>query len=148
MKTTVNELDLNFHQPWIRMRRFFCPNQVISKKKIFTTIETVFRSKLGDLQKKKKRLHQSSVKSSTKKLHFSSPNNTKSFTTSAPRFRWRLFSFLEQKSSLKALKNVLFWVLFRPVGGSSPPSLATLPQILVKIFFYLFWSSIKFRNKI
>ena len=33
LEKTVNELDPNFHQSWIKLRRFFCQNQVISKKK-------------------------------------------------------------------------------------------------------------------
>ena len=33
LEITVNKLDPNFHQSWIRLRRFYCQNQVISKKK-------------------------------------------------------------------------------------------------------------------
>ena len=42
LEITVNELDPNFYQSWIRLRQFFCQNPVISKKKVFTKTETVF----------------------------------------------------------------------------------------------------------
>ena len=95
---------------------------------------------------KKKGLHKLWMSSRTKKLHYSGPNNGKSFTTSAPQFRWGgLFSFLEQKSASKALKTRYFeyfsgQLLFRPmVGATAPRPLATL------LLFRLDSSHVNFR---
>ena len=77
------------------------------------------------ISEKKEAFHQLWVSSrTTKKLHYSGPNNGKSFATSAPQSRWgRLFSFLEQKSASKALKTCYFAYF----SGYSPPApLATL----------------------
>ena len=111
LETTVNELDPNFSQSWIRLRRFFCQNQVISKKKVFTEIQSFFLTDFG-----------------WAKIHFSGRNSGKFFTTSAPQFRWGgLFSFLEQKSASKALKLCWFAYFSARWGGYSPPApLATL----------------------
>ena len=78
---------------------FFCRNQ---------KLKGFFWPKSGDLQKIG--LHRLWVNSWTKKLHYSGPNNAKSFTTSAPKSLWggELFSFLEQKSASKALETCFF----------------------------------------
>ena len=98
---------------------FFCRNQ---------KLKGFFWPKSGDLQKIG--LQRLWVSSWTKKLHYSGPNNAKSFTTSAPKSLWGgLFSFLEQKIGLKSTRNVLFCIFFRPMGKARapPPSpLATL----------------------
>ena len=98
------------------MRRFFCQHQVISKIKI------------------KKGLHPNSIsfpdqvqmRSRKKELHFSGPNNSKSFTTSARQFHWGAIFIFGAKTGLKSTKNVVFCILFRPIGGCSPAPLATL----------------------
>ena len=80
------------------------------KKRSSSKLNRFFRPKLGDLQKKEKDLHQDLVTSPDQlwvcsrkqKLHFSSPNNNKSFTTSTPQSRWgRLFSFLSKNRPQK-----------------------------------------------
>ena len=95
LEWTVNELDPNFHQSWIKFRRFFCQNQVISKKKKSSPkLKRFFWPKLGDLQKKvftklrrspKKRSSPkfSQVRSRKKQLNFPGPNTSKSFSNSA-----------------------------------------------------------------
>ena len=53
-ETSVNELDPNFHQSWIRLRRFFCQNQVISKKeKSLHQTSNGFSSRKQVISKKK-----------------------------------------------------------------------------------------------
>ena len=67
------------------------------------------------------------VSSRTKKLHYSGPNDGMSFTTSASKSRrgGAIFIF-EAKIGLKSTKNVLFCILFRPMGGArAPPGYAT-----------------------
>ena len=91
------------------------------RKKVFTEIHRVFPAEIRSSSKfkgffppksgalQKKCLHRLRVISRTKKLHYSGPNNGKSFTTSAPKSRWgALFSFLEQKSASEALKTCYF----------------------------------------
>ena len=53
LETSVNELDPNFHQSWIRLRWFFCRNQVISKKKVFAPESAIFCVFSVDLKKNK-----------------------------------------------------------------------------------------------
>ena len=73
LETSVNELDPNFRQSWIRLRQFFCQNQVISikkslhqnwngfsgrkqvifKKRSSPKCKRFFRPQTGGLQKKK-----------------------------------------------------------------------------------------------
>ena len=70
---------------------FSCRNQ---------KLKGFFWPKSGDLQKIG--LHRLWVSSWTKKLHYSGPNNAKSFTTSAPKSLWGgLFSFLEKNRPQK-----------------------------------------------
>ena len=64
----------------------------LQRKEILTKIETVFPAEIR-WSPKKKGLHQQ------KKIRFSGPNNSKSFTTSARNPIGGLFSFLEQKSA-------------------------------------------------
>ena len=144
LEATINELDPNFHQFSIRLRRFFCQNQVIFKKK--RSSPKLKRFFLAEIRwsPKKKGLHQNSVtlpdqlwvSSKKRKLYFSGPNNSTSFTTSAPQFRWgggAVFIF-GAKICLKSTKNALFYILFRPMGGCySPPPLA--PLLLLCMFF-------------
>ena len=88
-----------------KFKGFFGPKSgYLQKKKFF------FRRNSRNLPPpKKKDLHRLCLSSRTKKLHYSGPDNAKSFTTSAPRSRWRgLFSFLEQKSASKAHKTCYF----------------------------------------
>ena len=93
VKTTLNELDPNFHLSLIRLRQFFGQNQVISKKKIFTKIETVFPAEIRWSPKKRKKVFteiQSLLLTNFgwapehKKLHMSGPFNNKSFITVSP----------------------------------------------------------------
>ena len=123
VKTTINELDPNFHLSWIRLRRFFCQNQVISKKKVFTKIETVFPAEIRWSPKKERKVFikiQSLLLTNfgwapeNKKIHMSGPNNNKSFITASPSQLLLpipvggLFSFLAQKSASKALNTCYF----------------------------------------
>ena len=77
-------------------------------------------------KKKKKDLHQTSVSfhhqlwvGSRKK--FSGPNNSKFFTASVPQSRRGAVFILGAKIGFKATKNVLFCILFRPMGGYGSP---------------------------
>ena len=120
LERTVNELDPNFHQSWIRLRRFFCQSQVISKKKIFTKIQTVFpakirrspKKKLGDLQK-------------TKQKYFCSPIPF-----------WGTVSIFGAQIGLKTLKTYYFAYCSGQWGCSPPPApfLATLLNCPCLIF--------------
>ena len=50
------------------------------------------------------------------------------FAFSAPKFLWGAVFNFSAKIGLKSTKNVQFWILYRQMGGSSPPAplLATL----------------------
>ena len=114
-----------------KLKRFFRPElSDLKKKKSSPKLKRFFRPELGDLKKKKVFTKIQSLFLTNfgcapeKKLHFSSPNNSKSFATSAPQSRWGLFSFLEQKSATKALKRTILHT-FQANGGARAP-LATL----------------------
>ena len=67
------------------------------------------------------------MSSRIKTLHYSGPNNGKSFTTFAPQSRWGGAVFIfGAKIGIKSTKNVLFCILFRPIGGAVAPP-APLP---------------------
>ena len=104
LETTVNELDPNFHQSWIRLRRFFCQNQMISrkKKKVFTQIQSVFLTNLRW--------------GPGKKTPLSGPNNSKSFTTSARQSYW-----FGGKIGLKSTKKWYFAYFSGQWGARAPP---------------------------
>ena len=88
-------------------------------------------------KKRKKGLYRLWVSSRAKTIHYSGPNNGKSFTTSAPKSRWRgvaIFIF-GAKIGLKTTKNVLFYILFRPIGGSSSPASPGYAAVLYVLTF-------------
>ena len=99
----------------------------LQKKGLHRNSIVFFRPKSGDLPKAKG-FHRLRLSSRTKSLHYSGPNNGKSFTTSAPKSRWGvLFSFFEQKPASKALKTCNFaYFSGQWEGSSSPAPLATL----------------------
>ena len=59
LETSVNELDPNFHQSWIRLKRLFRPKtgDFQKKKRSSPKFKRFFRSKSGDLQTKKKHVY-------------------------------------------------------------------------------------------
>ena len=78
-------------------------------------------SKLGDLQKKgrsspklKRSLSWPTLGELQKKKN---SNNSKSFTTSALQSLWGAVFIFRAKIGLKSTKNVLFCILFRPMGA-------------------------------
>ena len=112
LEATVNELDPNFHQSWIRLRRFFCQNQVISKKKkVFTNFGWTPRQKNSTILVQKT--------ASPSQLLLPIPLG-------------ELFSFLEQTSALKALKTCYFAYFSVQWGrGGATVPLATLLYVAV-----------------
>ena len=84
----------------MKLRRCFCQNQLISKKKS---------------------LHQNLCALQKKQLHFSDPNNSKSFTTFVPQLRWGGCFHFWSKFWPQKTKNVLFCLLFRPLEGATAP---------------------------
>ena len=123
-----------------KLKSFFRPNagDLQQKKGLYRNskdfscrnqkLKGFFWPKSGDLQKIG--LHRLWVSSWTKKLHYSGPNNAKSFTTSAPKSLWGGAVFIfGAKIGLKSTRNVLFCIFFTPMGEARapPPSpLATL----------------------
>ena len=75
------------------------------------------------------------MSSGTKILRYSGPNNGNFFTTLAPKSLWggAVFCF-GAKIGLKSTKNLLFCILFRPMGEGSSPS-------WLRYLFYASWSS-------
>ena len=123
LETTSNELDPDFGRSSLRLSRFVCP-------------------KLGDLKKEK-------VFSQAKTL-FSGRNHIKSLINSHRQFQWGRGAIfvLGAKIGLKSTKNVVFCILFRPMGGGgdSPPGYATevneaeisnFPSFTVKLTLHL-----------
>ena len=120
----------------MRLRRFFCQIQEISKKKIFTEIRRVFPAEIRNLKgfsgrnqviSKKKVLHRLWVSSRTKKLHYFGPNNGKTFTTSAPKSFWGgCFHFWCKNRPQKHKKRAI-WHTFQSNGGGdrAPPGHTT-----------------------
>ena len=136
VKTTVNELEPNFHQFWIRSRRFFCQNQVIPlKKKVFTNIETVIPAEIG-WSPKKKGHHQNSVTSPDQlrvRSTFLVQITASPSQLLLPNPVGRAVFIFGAKIGLKSSKNVLFCILFRPMRGLQPP---WLRSCLRTFFFY------------
>ena len=66
-------------------------------------------------------LHQIWASSRTKNLHYSGPNDGMFFTTSAPESFWGAVFNFGAKIGLKSTKNVLLYILFRPMGKLEPP---------------------------
>ena len=86
------------------------------------------------------------MSSRRKNLHYSGPNNGKSFSTSAPKSLWGGAVYIfGAKIGLKSIKNVLFCILFRPIGGCSPPAspLATLLFLLMPGYMVMKWQTIQ-----
>ena len=94
--STVNELDPNFHLVLIGLRQIqsvFCQNRVISKKKVFTEIQSVFLS-------------------TDTHFYFSFHDLWGGY------FRLRgAISRFRAKTNLKTAKSMLFCILLRPMGG-------------------------------
>ena len=125
-KTAVNELDPNSHQSWTKLRRFFSQNQVISKKKGLHQNWNGFSSQILVISKKKKGLNQNSVTSDQLWVRSRKKNSTflvQIGPKGSPSQRLLpisvggLFSFLEQKSTLKALKTCYFAYFSGQWGG-------------------------------
>ena len=96
-----------------------------------------FWPKSGDLQKIG--LHRLWVSSWTKELHYSGPNNGKSFPTLAPKYLWGgLFSFLEQNSASKALKTCYFAYFSGQWGRLEPPPVLPLATLQVDCWQQLY----------
>ena len=129
VKTAVNELDPNFHQSWTKLRRFLCQNQVIfkkersspklkrffqpnfgdlEKKKVLTKIQSLLLTNFGCAPEKKNSTFLVQITGSPSQLLLPNPVGGAVFIFGA-------------KVGLKSTKNVLFCILFRPVGGYSPP---------------------------
>ena len=70
---------------------------------------------------KKKGLHRQCVSSRTKNLHYSGPNNGKSFTTSAPKSLWGAVFIFGAKIGLKSTKKCYFAYFLGQWGGCCPP---------------------------
>ena len=97
------------------------------KKKVFTRITTVFSAKIRQSQKKMSSPKFSQffcglgeVQKQTPIVSSKSQQLLHNFWSPIP-LGEGLFSFLEQKSASKALKNVVFCILFRLVVGNRAP---------------------------
>ena len=103
LETIVNDLDSNYHQSEIKLRRFSAPNQVISKKKRSSTkFRAFFCPNSSDLRKKQKVIM-------CTEAHFHLSTSSQDLLHSHPNFVWgKLFSFLGQKSALKLQKTCYF----------------------------------------
>ena len=113
LETTVNELDPNFHQSWISLRRFFCQNQVISKKKkVFTQIQSVFLTNFRWGPGKTNFTFQVQITASPSQLLLPNPVGGAIFIFGA-------------KIGLKSTKSVVVCILFRPILFRLKPPLAT-----------------------
>ena len=95
--STVNELDPNFHLVSIGLRQIqsvFLPNRVISKKKVFTKIQSVFLS-------------------TDTHFYFSFHDLWGAIFVGGG----GAISRFRAKTNLKTAKSRLFWILFRPMRG-------------------------------
>ena len=90
-----------------------------TKKRSSPKFKRFFWPNSGDLQKIG--LYRLWVSSWTKQLHYSGPNNGKSFTTSAPKSLWGGCFHVGAKIGLKSTRNVLFCIFFRPIGKARAP---------------------------
>ena len=124
-KKGLHQNSNEFFQPKSEIQGFFLAECRWSptKKRSSPKFKAFFWPKSGDIQKIG--LHRLWVSSWTKKLHYSGPNNGKSFTTSAPKSLWgRAVFIFGAKIGLKSTRNVLFCIFFRPMGEArAPPTL-------------------------
>ena len=108
-----------FHQSWIRLRRFFCQNQVISNKKDRSSSKFSHFSWLGKHQNKNSTFL---IQITANLLQLLLPNPVGG----------AVFIF-RAKIGLKNTKNVPFWILFRSMEGYTPPGYATVSACVFTI---------------
>ena len=123
-KKVFTEIQRVFPAEIRNSRIFFGRIQMIlHKKRSSPKFKGFFQSKLGDLKKKKKKKRSSPTLSElqNRKIHYSSPNNGKFFTTSAPKSLWGAVFIFGAKIDLKSTKNVLVCIFFRPMGRLELP---------------------------
>ena len=97
LETTSNNHDPDFGQSSLRLSRFFCPN-------------------LGVLQKKRRK-----VFSQIEAQFFWSNSHQVHDQFSSPIPMGGTIFVCSTKIGLKSAKNGVFCILFRPIGGCSPP---------------------------
>ena len=125
-KKVFTEIQRFFSTEIRNSRVFFRPNtgDLQTKKRSSAKFKRFFWPKSGDLQRIG--LHRLWVSFWTKKLHYSGPNNGKSFTTSVPNLFGRAVFIFGAKIGFKSTRNVLFCTFFRPIGEVRASLLATL----------------------
>ena len=144
----ANDLDSNFHWPWISFRRFVRNLRWNVSER--SEIQSFFRSKLGDLQKKKKK-KKKGLRQNSEWFFGRNPKFKRFFRPKLgdlqkkkkvfaklqcefffqfrkfKRMRGALFVWggavfhFSQKIGLKSTKNMRFCILHKPMGGLEPP---------------------------
>ena len=124
------------------MRCFFWPKTGDLKKKNLRRnskgfsgrnqkFQGFFWPKTGDLKKNKKIKKRSSptLGADSKKIHYSGPNNNKSFTTSAPKSLWGgCFHYWSKNRPQKHKKCAILYTFQANGGARAPPSYLAIWQ--------------------
>ena len=111
----ANDLDSNFHWPWISIRRF-----VRNLRRNVSEIQRFFPPKIRWSPKKKKKKKKKGLRQNSGQFFFFQFRKFK--VRGGALFVWggAIFHF-SQKIGLKSTKNMRFCILHKPMGGLEPP---------------------------